>query len=53
MASKVQEAIDLFGLDIVHQVEELVAVSDADGVYTMFEDMGMFEHAECVQYLYL
>lgn len=47
-----EEAVNLFGENIVHQVEELVSVSDPDGVYSMFEDMGMFEHAECVEHLY-
>jgi hypothetical protein len=31
---------------------EVVAMSDADGAYTMFEDQGMFEFAEAVEFLY-
>jgi len=27
-------------------------MSDADGAYTMFEDMGQFECAEAVEFLY-
>jgi hypothetical protein len=31
---------------------EVVAMSDADGAHTMFEDIGMFECAEVVEFLY-
>lgn len=47
-----EKTIEIFGINIVSQVEELVNVSDPDGVHSMFEDMGMFEHAECVSHLY-
>jgi hypothetical protein len=49
---KIIEAIEIFGDNVVSEVQTLVDVSDADGCYTMFEDMGMFEHAECVEFLY-
>jgi hypothetical protein len=48
----VNEAIEIFGADVVYQVMEVVAMSDADGAYTMFEDLGQFEMAECVEFLY-
>ena len=48
----VNEAIEIFGEDAVYQAMEVVAMSDADGAYTMFEDMGMFECAEAVEFLY-
>ena len=47
-----QEAIENFGEQIVHEVISVVDVSDPDGAYTMFEDMGLFDHAECVSMLY-
>ena len=51
-----QEAIDeakkLYGEDVVFQVMEVVAMSDADGAYTMFEDLGIFDQAEVVEFLY-
>lgn len=47
-----EEAITLFGQDTVGIVREVVEMSDADGAYSMFEDLGQYEHAECVQFLY-
>jgi hypothetical protein len=49
---KIDAAIAQFGEDAVYQAMEVVAMSDADGAYTMFEDMGMFECAEAVEFLY-
>ena len=43
---KIDAAIAQFGEDAVYQAMEVVAMSDADGAYTMFEDIGMFECAE-------
>ena len=40
---KIAAAIAEFGEDAVYQAMEVVAMSDADGAYTMFEDMGLFE----------
>ncbi len=51
-SSKIQEAINEFGSDIVHEVIEVVAMSDSDGAYTLFGDMGLFEHQACVEMLY-
>ena len=50
--SKIAAAIAEFGEDAVYQAMEVVAMSDADGAYTMFEDMGLFECAEAVEFLY-
>jgi hypothetical protein len=36
----------------LEQTKSIVEMADADGAYTMFEDMGMFDHAECVSMLY-
>jgi len=49
---KIDAAIAQFGKDAVFQAMEVVAMSDADGAYTMFEDLGMFECAEAVEFLY-
>ena len=49
---KIAAAIAQFGEDAVYQAMEVVAMSDADGAYTMFEDMGLFECAEAVEFLY-
>lgn len=49
---RIDEAIKIFGQDIVYTVTALVDISDADGVYTMMEDLGKWEAAECISYLY-
>jgi hypothetical protein len=49
---KIESAIELFGADIVHQVITLVSVSDADGVWSLYDDMGMYDHMQCVEYIY-
>lgn len=47
-----KEAIEIYGRTIVSEVMNLVYVSDADGIYTTFQDMGMDEHAECTEFLF-
>lgn len=49
---KILEAVETFGLSTVQEVRMVVELADPDGAYTQFEDMGMFEHAECVALLY-
>jgi hypothetical protein len=49
---KIHEAVETFGLSVVQEVRMVVELADPDGAYTQFEDMGMFEHAECVSLLY-
>jgi hypothetical protein len=48
----IDEAIKIYGEDAVYQAMEVVAMSDPDGAYTMFEDNCMFEMAEAVEFLY-
>jgi hypothetical protein len=52
MKEKIQEARETFGEEILSEVLAVVQMSDADGAYSMFEDMGMFEHSECVEFIY-
>ena len=52
MKEKIQEARETFGADILSEVLAVVQVSDPDGAYSMFEDLGMFEHSECVEFIY-
>lgn len=47
-----EQARELFGEIVVLDVIEVVEMSDPDGAYTYFDDMGMFDHAECVEFLY-
>ena len=50
--ARLHEAVKIFGTGVVVDVIDLVSVADADGVYANFEDMGMYEHAECLSYLF-
>lgn len=47
-----KEAIEVFGKNLVHEVLEVVYLADADGAYSTFQDMGMDDHAECVEMLF-
>lgn len=47
-----QEAMREWGTDVVNEALQLVNVSDPDGAYTTFEDQGLYEHADCVGFLY-
>ena len=49
---KVEEAIKLFGKEAVSFALEMVAISDADGAHTHLEDMGEYDAAEAVQFIY-
>jgi hypothetical protein len=48
MQEAIDEAIKRWGQDAVYQAMEVVAMSDPDGAYTMFEDLGIFAPAEVV-----
>jgi hypothetical protein len=50
--SKINLAKVMFGDEVISTVLETVSMSDADGAYTLFEDMGHFDHADCVEFLY-
>jgi hypothetical protein len=50
--SKFEEAIELFGRHVVSEVNTAVDMADADGAYALFEDLNMYDHAECVEFLY-
>jgi hypothetical protein len=48
----IQDAIDCYGKNLVSEVISLVQMADADGCYSMFQDMDMPDHAEIVEMLY-
>lgn len=48
----IEEAIQMFGETVVNETREIVEQSDPDGAWSMFKDMGMESHAECVELLY-
>ena len=52
MQEAIDEAIKRWGQDAVYQAMEVVAMSDPDGAYTMFEDLGILDQAEVVEFLY-
>jgi hypothetical protein len=46
------EAEAVFGAEVVETVVSLVEMSDPDGAWALFQDQGMDEHAECVEFIY-
>lgn len=48
----IQKAIEIFGNKIVQEVLYTVEMSDPDGAFVLFEDMGQFDYAECIEFLY-
>lgn len=52
LKDKIQEAITIYGKDIVNEVIEIVSMSDPDGAYILYEDQDMFDHSECVSFIY-
>ena len=51
-SDKVKEAVKAYGQSTVYEVMMMVDMSDADGMYTTYEDMGQFDKAACVEMLY-
>jgi hypothetical protein len=49
---KIEEAIETYGKQVVDTVLMLVGVSDPDGAHNQLEDMGMYEEAECLEFLF-
>lgn len=49
---KVSEARETWGSSVVNEVLTMVQVSDPDGLWSMYEDLGRFNYAECVEFLY-
>jgi hypothetical protein len=49
---KFTEAVDAVGIEVANAAVAAVELSDADGAHSMFEDMGMFEHALAVEIIY-
>ena len=49
---KFELAVELFGREVVSEVNTAVDMSDTDGAYALFEDLNMFDHVECIEFLY-
>ena len=52
MKQLIAEAISNYGDNVVSEVMQVVSMSDADGAYSLFEDMGYYDHSEVVELLY-
>jgi len=50
--SKIEDAIEQYGGEVVSRALDFVHMSDPDGAYTVLEDHGMFEEAEVVAALF-
>ena len=50
--NKIEDAITCYGPHIVNNVLEIVNISDPDGAYTLFEDQGMWDHADCIEMIF-
>ncbi len=48
----IAEVIGNYGDNVVREVMDVVSLSDADGAFSLFEDMGYYDHAEVVSLLY-
>lgn len=48
----IQRAKEEFGEDIVREVQEVIYISDPDSAWSMFSDLGKYEHVECVEMIY-
>lgn len=51
--TQLNEAIMFYGQEVTASVIDMVTnVGDADGVYSLYQDMGMDNYAECLKVLY-
>ena len=46
------EAEAVFGAEVVEHVVLIVEMTDPDGAWSQFRDLGMDVHAECVEFIY-
>lgn len=49
---KLQNAIGEFGEQIVNEVKEIIYISDPDSAWSLFSDMGQYDHVSCIEMLY-
>lgn len=47
-----QNAIACFSSSVVSHVIEMVSCSDPDCMYSTYQDMGMYDYADCVEMLF-
>ena len=46
------EAISTYGKQVVDEVLEMVHIGDPDGLFSLYNDVGLTNHAEVVELLY-
>ena len=52
MSELEKQAIKEFGAGVVRMVIQAAELADPDMAWATFNDMGMFEHTDCVEFLY-
>jgi hypothetical protein len=52
MSELEKQAIKDFGEGVVRMVIQAVELADPDMAWATFNDMEMFEHADCIEFLY-
>jgi hypothetical protein len=52
MDQLIKEAVEDYGTDIVNAVTMAVNMSDADIAWSMFSDMELWDHVDCIEFLY-
>lgn len=49
---RIKEAVEIWGGEVVREAILMTEVSDPDGAWVLFQDEGMEEHAEAVEFIY-
>lgn len=49
----IENAIKLYGVDIVQDVMRLVKINGIDEMLILFVERQMYTHLQCLEYLYL
>ncbi len=52
LQSKVDVCIKEYGQQVVDEVMEMIELSDADGLWSMYNDLGLYNHAEVVELIF-
>lgn len=52
LQNKVDECVREYGKQVVDEVLEMIELSDADGLWSMYNDLGLYNHAEVVEHIF-
>jgi len=50
--ARITRAIEEFGSEIVDFTLSVVYLADPDGAWSLFQERGMMDHAQCVENIY-